>query len=202
MADQLEVETKLELDKDSFQRLVAGKRASIVEQTNYYFDDDWKLANHNMTLRVRVAPARETTLTFKSPVGVVGDVRTSTEVEIRIFDAYKPILASLLSGKMSVSDLLRDDCLRAVRGCGANNLAYVGCVQNRRHVIQTEFGVIEADHCKFADDVEYFEAEIDNADVGCHKRLVDYVMSVAPTACPTAISKFERFRRSLVKQER
>ncbi len=195
MKAKLEVETKLELDASGFEKVVSsGQLKARIEQVNYYFDDHWKLADHASTLRVRLTPTKKPQVTFKTPINTHEGKRTSKEIE---FEMEKELFRSIIAGEKDFFALLPNSIHESLNALGIQKLQYIGSVQNQRYVVQTKHGVIEADHLKLPGGCDYYEAEIESGEASEHRRLVTYVVKLVPTAHPSHISKFERFRKAV-----
>lgn len=197
MKAKLEVETKLELDAKGFERILSsGELKNCIEQVNHYFDDHWKLADHASTLRVRLTSIKKPQLTFKTPIKTYEGKRTSKEIE---FELDEDIVQCILDGDRNLQDVLPDTVHENLAALGVQHLQYIGSVKNQRYVIQTKHGVIEADHLKLPGDQDYYEAEIESDEASAHKKLVSFIVKLVPTAHPSDISKFERFRKAVVQ---
>ena len=197
MKAKLEVETKLELDAAGFEKIISsGKLKTCIEQVNHYFDDHWKLADHASTLRVRSTMTKKPQVTFKSPVKIYQGKRTCKEIE---FELDKETVQHVLSGERDFFDLLPGSIHESLDELGVQRLRYLGSVENRRYVIETEHGVIEADHLKLPGGQDYYEAEIESDRSSVHRSLVSFILKLVPTAHPSHISKFERFRKAVAQ---
>ncbi len=194
MKAKLEVETKLELDAKGFKKILSsGSLKACIEQENHYFDDHWILADHASTLRVRLTSSKKPQVTLKIPIETSEGMRTSKEIE---FDLDKELFQLILSGERSFFDVLPSSIHENLAALGIQQLQYIGSVKNQRYVIQTKHGVIEADHLKLPGGSDYYEAEIESDEVSKHKSLVSFVVKLVPSAHPSHISKFERFRQA------
>jgi uncharacterized protein YjbK len=197
MKAKLEVETKLELDAEGFEKIISsGELKTCIVQINHYFDDHWKLADHASTLRVRLTTTKKPQVTFKTPVHTCDGKRTSKEIE---FELDKEIFQHVLSGDKDFFEILPNSIHENLDKLGVRDLQYIGSVKNQRYVIQTKHGTIEADHLELPGGHDYYEAEIESDKASVHRHLVTFVNKLVPTAHPSHISKFERFRKAVAQ---
>lgn len=196
----LEVETKLELNERDFWTVLSNgllrKRAA---QLNVYFDSDWRLASISATCRIRLGGDLPR-LTLKLPVAWHGGTRVMRELEesIDIRSIRSAAAGSVWRKGLEVQSHLpehfRGDLLRL----GLSRLECVGWTRNTRYLVTFgDFGEIELDALRLPNGRRVYEAEIEHFDCRVHGRLVALLRSLAPSAQPSTVSKFERFRRAV-----
>lgn len=188
-----EVETKFELDAAAFERLKsAALITNVTEQLNVYYDCAWELAEHAGTFRVRFALGTRPVVTLKLPVSTIGRRRVMCELETtpdRCFGGRH-----LPSGSIRVNAQLPEAFEDALTAIGISELSRVGWVRNQRWSLEVDGDTLELDRLKLPNGQIIYEAEIDTPNTAAHLRLADWIKYWAPTAKPSEISKFQRFR--------
>ncbi|MBZ4336409.1 CYTH domain-containing protein [Corallococcus sp. AS-1-12] len=200
MQSKLEIETKLEISRIDFNRLLSGNQVKkTTEQLNIYYDFNWLLAAASATFRIRLALGKPAVATLKIPLSTRNGQRTSRELETPARQAITPLghVASPprnLDVRSHLAPSFRDELL----GLNIPFLNRVGYMRNTRHVIElTNVGCIEVDWVRLPDGNDFYEVEIENDDLALQRRLAHLVVNQAPSARPSTVSKFERFQRAL-----
>ncbi|MEO9226594.1 MAG: CYTH domain-containing protein [Gemmatimonadaceae bacterium] len=186
-----------ETDFDALKRL--GHIASRAEQLNVYYDAAWKLADSSTTLRIRFKDGADPVLSLKIPVSHSGSRRVMQEIELTLPKGCPALLPSRHPMRIDVDRQLPDDFCEYLRQLGVKHLERVGWVRNTRYVLEIEdIGSIELDRLELPDGSVVHEAEIESDNDWTHRSLADFVCQYAPQARPSAVSKFQRFRRAAV----
>jgi uncharacterized protein YjbK len=195
---RIEHESKFELPADGFERLKsAGRIAKCEEQLNVYYDQNWVLADHAATLRVRFPAGDVPVLTLKIPVSQSGAKRVMKEMEVSFDPNSAPPLASPRPSVIDVEHELPNYLATYVLALGVRRLYRVGWVRNTRLVVDVEScGQLELDRLELPDGKVVYEAEIESADDEQQKRLARFVCQNVPEARPSQLSKFQRFRQA------
>jgi hypothetical protein len=203
MVNKVEVESKLQLSRESFEALLKrGQVKKVVEQLNVYYDHDWLLAQNNATFRVRLAIGSMPSVTLKLAKSHRGHERVALEVE-RPPEMAFPLRPHwrAVSRCINVEKDLSLEYRNELLGLNLSFLSRVGWMRNRRHIVEFKpVGTLEADLVWLPNGEQFFEVEIETDDDSERARLVEFVCSVAPTCTPSLVSKFERFRRALSAQ--
>lgn len=201
---EFEVESKFELDRRGFEALVsAGEIVRREEQLNVYYDTDWRLAEHSVTLRIRFNDRSAPVLALKLPVSRRGLQRTMREIE---FVLSRNSAHGLSSARPISIDIERDLPVQVQRELillGVRCVQRVGWVRNTRWVLSiNDVGAIEIDQLELPDGNVVYEAEIESPDEVTHRRLANFVCASVPNARPSSESKFQRFRRATMQMRR
>jgi uncharacterized protein YjbK len=197
MNSHTEVEAKWTMGRADFDRLLLNCRTlRRVEQLNVYFDYHWALAKVGATCRLRFAPRAAAIFTLKIPVAWVAEgTRTAMELEMPATAALGPGASVLWrtfdGGALTTS--VRD----ALRSLNVSRLQRVGWMRNTRHVLQLPAGgLFELDRfCLPGGGVSY-EAEVEESDPLARDSIVEAIRNVVPTARPSQLSKFQRFKEA------
>lgn len=193
-----EVESKFELSVDEFQSLLkCGVVARRDEQLNVYYDANWSLAEQSSTFRIRFHKGSAPVLTLKTPVARHGARRTMREIEFEVGPHSQLPLKSARPKMFCVADDLPEDISHDLLSLGIDHLTRVGWVRNiRLTVFFAGAGSIELDTLHLPDGSTVHEAEVDTDDAVQHAALAALICRCVPTARPSSISKFQRFRRA------
>jgi hypothetical protein len=191
-----ELETKFSLSASDFEHLQRlGKAAASVRQLNVYFDRAWRLASRAITFRVRLSEGAEPVLTLKIPVGVLGERRHMQEYHCQVAHLW---LETSSPCEIDVDRDLPPEIGDVLLQMGLNRLERLGETRTVRHTVSVEgVGEFELDEVSLPDGTRFFEAEIDDSDETRHGRLTEWLRTAAPTARPSLLSKFQRFRNAV-----
>jgi inorganic triphosphatase YgiF len=193
----IERETKLVLDASDFRTLRShGEVRSVTRQLNIYYDDRDALSRRGMTFRIRQRSDGPPVLTLKTRVSEDGAYRESREHEepLRPAPGWRAAARPL---RISVERDLPAAYARLILPLGLTELRRLGWLRNDRAVVRIPEGELELDRLTLPDGAVVHEAEIEEDDPAAHRRLVEAVMAIAPSARPSTTGKFGRFRRSM-----
>ncbi|RKG71715.1 CYTH domain-containing protein [Corallococcus exercitus] len=200
MQSKLEVETKLEISRFDFSRLLTNNQIrKTTEQLNIYYDFNWLLAAASATFRIRFSLGKPAVATLKIPLSIHNGQRTSKELETPARQAITPLgHAASTPRNLDVRNHLAPSFRDELLGLNIPFLNRVGYMRNTRHVLElANVGCVEVDWVRLPGGNDFFEVEIENDDLVLQKRLAHLVINQAPSARPSTISKFERFQRAL-----
>jgi uncharacterized protein YjbK len=182
-----EVETKLELTGEAFQKLLSACRLlKQVEQLNVYYDFEDRLADHAATLRVRYQRCSTPRMTLKIPIESTGGRRTAVEIE-------EEATRSIPARCMSVSRDLAPSFTEVLLDFGISKVERLGAMRNRRITARLPRGSeIELDRVELPDGSLFFEVEVENDDPAAHDRAMAEISDLI-TYSFSEVSKFQRF---------
>jgi hypothetical protein len=150
----------------------------------------------SITVRIRFAHGERPVLTAKLPESWEGLRRTMQEIEVPV--------AGLRGGSAHVAPRSIDvaalplDIGRALHAAGCERLRRAGWVRNERTVIALPgAGHAELDRLRLPDGMVVYEVEIETSDRSASDRATTMIRRAAPTARPSRLSKYERFRRAI-----
>jgi uncharacterized protein YjbK len=197
MAPHTEIETKLELDEAGFERLkTLGRVASKQDQLNVYYDCGWRLADAAATCRVRFCGPSDPVLTVKVPVSHSGEQRVMREFDAPVGAGCEA--AANVRRRIDVRVDLPGPVSEALLALSIDFVERVGWVRNRRWVLIFDaIGEIELDELRLPDGTTVFESEIEADDPSVHEALATFIRREVPSARPSKLSKFQRFRQAV-----
>ena len=195
-----EIESKFSLSRTGFKKVLSlGVEESTIEQTNVYYDSQWRLDKIGGTFRIRFSSEGSPLITLKLKKSQIEGVRVADELE---FPA-----TNLLSGhespkfspqEISVSKDLPMDVAKRLLSYGITVLYQVGSMRNTRHVLRfAPLGKIELDCAHLPNNKVFYEAEIEDKDPDVRHQLGEIILRVTSGTKPSTISKFQRFRSAI-----
>jgi uncharacterized protein YjbK len=200
MSTKLEIESKFELDVEGFERLrQSGRIARCEEQLNIYYDFDWHLAETSSTFRIRFRSGDVPVLTFKVPVSVADGRRVMREYELPLTEGeLRQQLRCSTATRIDVGAQLPAEIRDHLLQLGIVVLRRMGWMRNARFVVDIEgVGAIELDRTLLPNGRVVYEAEVECEDERIHESLCHFIRIAAPTAKPSGVSKFQRFRTAI-----
>lgn len=201
MAAALETEAKLELDRAGFDAIrEAGSVHHVDDQLNVYYDNGWKLAERSATFRIRYLLGKQPVVTLKIPVRTQSGVRVSQEFELPFRMAIRSADGlGFPARELPLEQLDSADMRNALGDLGIDRLDRIGCARNRRCSLLLDGSLIELDELRLPNGKVVFEAEIEDPNSDLCLKMVERIRFIAPSARPSAESKFQRFRKAVVE---
>lgn len=192
----LEVETKLALTRDDYERLVSACTVKrVVDQLNVYYDVGGVLADKAITLRVRYCGGRTPVITMKLPHAYNGEAREMLEIE-------EPCEGDRLGRSISVRSDLSHRFWAPLQELGIDALCRVGWLRTLRLIVDLPGGAeVELDKVALPDGSLYYEAEIESPDLATHVRVAKTLRALATHSQLSTLSKFERFTEAVRRHE-
>lgn len=194
----VEQETKLELDSDSFNRLLqVGETRSHRSLLNVYYDHGTCLSDAAATFRIRFFSDRNYPIAqFKLPPdnGQRDAPRRQRELEWEItFDMGPNRPREIL-----VEADLPSDFQEHLEAFGIDRLERIGWLRTERWELQLPNGpAIELDRLTLPNGVTVYEAEIESDDPAIHKDAEDQIRTLIGSTQRSSQSKYERFAEAL-----
>jgi len=194
----IEKEVKVTLSPEDFRRIREhGREVECRDQLNVYFHDPAHLREAEGYFRVRFESGRQPVATLKVPAGWEGVVRAMVEIE-RPLEALGPALHPRPKRMIAVESDLPSEMRGHFRGLGISRLLRLGWMRNQRRVIELAgVGLVELDRTVLPGGKIHHELEIETGDEAAARRLLDYVMGLAPSATVSRLGKFPRFLQAL-----
>jgi uncharacterized protein YjbK len=197
----VETESKFELSRSEFERLLAETVEIRCEhQRNFYFDDnDWLLAGSNATCRLREVSGLQGEVTLKLPLaGGPNRPRRMEELTWRdadVADAFRRAAESV--GCIPVR-LFSDSVVQhAFELLGVSQLCFRGAIETARHVVRYHELTFELDEVALPNGLRAYEIEFESNDPAAHTTLRNSLQRVVGQLRPSQVSKFQRFRAAL-----
>lgn len=190
-----EVESKVELNRSDFERLLeSGSICQRVDQLNVYYDSDGALSRSSATFRMRFTSTAEAVMTLKIPVRTVEGPRECVEIEQPLRGcAFKTPLK-----EMDVRSDLPTEFVAPLCRLGVERLERVGWMRTRRWVLRLlDDLTVELDQVQLPGGHLFFEAEVEDDRPEVHKRAIELIRKLALSARPSLLSKYERFFQAL-----
>lgn len=197
-----EIEAKLELSSHAYLSLLSlGVKHKAAEQLNIYYDSSWMLAGTGATFRIRYTRKDGPVCTLKIPRTVeLSGLRIATEIEAPVNCVLSMPCTLSPPREIIPRRQLSQEFREALAPLHVERLSRVGWVRNKRTVVNVSgLGQIELDELRLPNGTTYFEVEIEHADREVIAKLATAVLSRCPSARPSLISKFERFRRAALE---
>lgn len=203
MKSALEIESKLELSKSSFEHLLSqGHIHQASDQLNIYYDNNWRLASNGCTFRMRFTPNKPPLITLKLALHSSDGHRIARELETTLEKAFlkrshcrNPIRQ--IDTRNELAEGFRDELISG----GINMLFRVGSMRTKRYLVQfASVGFAELDWVRLPNGEDFFEVEIETPDDESRHRLITHIRRNVPDCQPSTLSKFERFHRALLSR--